>query len=301
MIKIISTHLSDSRFVYFQKKLLDKFMIEDFEFIVFDDSQNEMNRLNRKSDTFESQDKESIKKVCSDLSVRRVEIPNSIHTNPSLVHKNPSFVPNDPCGWCANAVQFSVNWCFDNLDPDDIVLNIDGDMFPICSFSVSEFMDGYNLAGVPQHREDIEYVWNGIFGFRVGGVDRDLFQWSPIPKCDVGGMMKYYLEKNPNYKKIFHLWSCTWNMDSLDTKNGIPAPHIVNFLDSLNYKIPDSIKIFIENDPRNVRSNNEILYFSEIYHPGLIHYRAGGNWDGFNRHEDRKKHFFNFFSHLINE
>jgi hypothetical protein len=301
MIKIISTHLSDSRFVYFQKKLLDKFILDDFEFIVFDDSKNDRNGGNKGSDSFLLYAGDTIKKVCSDLSVKRIEIPNSIHSDPSLVHKEPSFIFNDSCGWCANSVQFSVNWCFDNLDPSDIVLSIDGDMFPISNISISEFMKDFNLSGVPQNREGVEYLWNGIFGFRVGEIERDLFQWGTIVPCDVGGMMQFYLEKNPDYKKIWHLWSCSWNMDSLLENGELKEPHINKFLQTLDYEIPESIRSFTDHDPRNIQRGDATMLFSEIYHPGFIHYRAGGNWDGFNSHESRKEHLFNFFNILLNE
>jgi len=298
MIRIISTHISDPVFVYFQKKLLDKFISDDFEFIVFDDSENKNNFYSRRLGSFKP---DGIKKVCSELSIRRIEIPDSVHSNPSLVHKNISSISNDPTGWCANSVQFSVNWCFDNLDRGDIVFSIDGDMFPILSISITEFMKGYNLSGVPQHRENIEYIWNGIFGFRVGEIERDLFQWAPIPKCDVGGMMRYYLEKNPDYKKIWHLWSCTWNMNMLANKENINPPHVDRFLQTMDYKIPESLEYFTSRDPRNVKTGDTEMFFSELYHPGFLHYRAGGNWDSFDRHESRKKNLFNFFDILLKE
>jgi hypothetical protein len=300
MVRIISTHLGDPRFIYYQKMLLDKFISDEFEFIVFDDSNNTRNSFNKNSDSSGDYGSDSVEKICKDLSIRRITVPINVHDNPSLVHKDPRFINNDPCGWCANSVQFSVNWCFENLSDDDIVLSIDGDMFPIAPVDLISFLSNYSLAGVSQQRDEIEYVWNGIFIFKMGEIDKEFFQWSPIPKCDVGGMMSYYLQKNPAYKRILHLWSMTWNTERIVSVNdqGVP-PHIVDFLRDLDYQIPDPILEFSKKDPRNINRNGEELFFSEIYHPGFLHYRASGNWDGYNSHEKRKNMLFNSFDLIL--
>ena len=70
----------------------------------------------------------------------------------------------------------------------------------------------------------------------------------------------------------------------------------------MKVNLPDSSRIFLDNDPRNSRSQSgEIKFYSEIYTPGFIHYRAGGNWDGYAHHSQRKKHLFNFFDVLLNQ
>lgn len=289
MIKVISTHLADHRFVIYQKKLLDKFMKNEYELIIFDDSQNPNNHFNMVSDSFTGDLPTEMEIACRDLEIKRIPVPPSIHINPAEIHHGTNFLPNDPAGWCANSVQYSVNWCFSNLDDDDIVFSIDGDMFPISPMDLSGFLEDYDLCGVPQVRDDINYLWNGIFSFRVGKINRDLFQWGLLPGCDVGGRMKYYLDENPRYKKIYHLPSMTWNYDRI--KN----------TELMNYLIPEKIKMFTDKDPRNVRSGDEELFFSEIYQPGFFHYRASGNWDNYNKHEERKSILFQFFNSLLDE
>jgi hypothetical protein len=54
---------------------------------------------------------------------------------------------------------------------------------------------------------------------------------------------------------------------------------------------------FINNDPRNVEGNA----FSEIYQPGFLHYRAGGNWDMYGSHDSRKELLFTSMDKLIKE
>ena len=301
MIRIISCHTNDPSFIWYQKKLLDKFIIGDFEFIIFDDSNNRRNQIAKGIDTYDSSVPLKIKEVCENLGILRIEVPNSVHDNPGSVHKIRKHIIDDPCGWCSNSVQFLVNWCIQNLGDSDLILNIDSDMFPIVPMDLQEFIGDYPIAGVRQERDEINYLWNGIFMFKPEKIDAENFHWDMIEKTDVGGMMHYYLEKNPKYKKIWHLWSGTWNFK--DFLEGVKdREHINIFNAERNFELPDSSRIFLDNDPRNSRSQSgEIKFYSEIYTPGFIHYRAGGNWDGYAHHFQRKKHLFNFFDVLLNQ
>jgi len=144
----------------------------------------------------------------------------------------------------------------------DIIYNIDGDMFPINQISLREFIGDYPIAGVPQSRLNshyvVNYLWNGLFGFKPNEIKWDLFQrdthlitddpktGKPFPgiSTDVGGTMFFYLNEEPEYKKIIHLWSGSWNKETL-INNGILIPEVL-------------IKQ-LEKDPRNLNG----FYFSE--------------------------------------
>jgi len=295
MIRIISVHINEPRFIKYQKKLLDKFMEEDFEFIIFDDSQNRYNQIAKKVNSQIEDITNEIILICDELDIKRIPIPISVHDSPETVHLNRSHRIDDPAGWCSNSIQFAVNYCRDNFkEESEVVLNIDSDMFPISKLNISKFMDGNPLAGVPQQRTSngitVNYIWNGIFCFVPSSIEWNLFNWdlinnkqNPSLNCDVGGEMSKYIEKNPNYKKIMHLPSMQWNL-SMDK--------VLDFIS------PDNkILEFINNDPRNDKKNP----FSEIYHPGFLHYRAGGNWDSYVEHERRKEILFNSIEKLIEE
>lgn len=301
MIRIISCHTNDPSFIEYQKKLLDKFVEGNFEFIIFDDSNNQRNQIAKRIDTYDSSVPGRIKDICEDLGITRIEVPNSVHDNPGSVHKVRKHIIDDPCGWCSNSVQFLVNWCIQNLSDSDLIVNIDSDMFPIVPMNLNDFIGEFPLAGVHQEREGITYLWNGIFMFKPRQIDVENFHWDMIEKTDVGGMMSYYLKKNPGYKKIWHLWSGTWNSEDLLEKVN-SQEHINIFNTERNFELPESSGIFLENDPRNLKSpSGKIKFYSEIYTPGFIHYRAGGNWDGYAHHSQRKKYLFNFFDDILNQ
>jgi hypothetical protein len=298
MIRVISVHLNDSRFITYQKKLLDKFMLNPFEFIVFDDSGNNRNYLSRGINDFDPNVRKNIASVCEELGITRIEVPVSVHENPGSVHPYRSYIIDHPGEWCANSLQYAVNYCRENYSDCDIILNIDSDMFPILPIDIENHMENYNLLGVPQVRTNelisVEYLWNGLFAFRPKNIDWSMFYWDTCDvsddlkitsrfsgvHTDVGGLMFFYLRKHPDYKKIIHLYSGSWNRD-MTLSQGIEIPEIL--LSSL------------EKDPRNTRG----LYFSEFYPPGFLHYRAGGNWDSYTNHSERKENIFKSFDIML--
>jgi len=300
MLRIISVHINDSRFVYYQKKLLDKFIADPFEFIVFDDSGNSRNTYAKNIDPSKYGLGKSISEICNDLGVTRVNVPPTVHENPSSVHPYRNQVIDHPGEWCANSLQYAINYCKENYSESDIIVNIDSDMFPVIPLDINEYLGEFNLSGSPQivknesSNTSIEYIWNGLFFFRPKNIDWALFYWDTCDisddlkittrfsgiHTDVGGLMFFYLRKYPEYKKNHHLCSGAWSeKDSLSI--GIEIPRVL--LESL------------DKDPRN----NNGLYYSEFYPPGFLHYRAGGNWDLYKDHEKRKENLFKALDELI--
>jgi hypothetical protein len=300
MIRVISVHLNDSRFIYYQKKLLDKFMKSPFEFIVFDDSGNNRNHLSRSTNDFDPNIRKNIALTCDQLGIKRIEVPLSVHETPGSVHPYRSYVIDHPGEWCANSLQYALSYCKENYLDSDLIFNIDSDMFPILPLDLESYMEGFDISGVPQFRKNessgvsIEYLWNGIFGFKPQNIDWDLFYWDTCDisddlkitsrfsgiHTDVGGLMFFYLKKHPAYKKILHLWSGSWNRETAL---------------AINQPIPEQILNSLDLDPRN----NGGLYFSEFYPPGFLHYRAGGNWDSYSNHGGRKENLFKAFDIML--
>jgi hypothetical protein len=169
----------------------------------------------------------------------------------------------------------------DHLKYNQKTLVIDSDMFLVNDLNVEEKYNEYQLAVVPQFRNnntlaiDIPYVWNGLIYYDMPNVkNKHLLNWNTLGPIehgltDVGGNFYYYLKHTPDAKiyNIQHLWSCTWN------KSKFPQTLNNNLLN------------FLENDPKNVDNK----YYSEIYDELYLHYRAGGNWinEGKDIHEKR--------------
>lgn len=176
MIHIFTTVVNRPDFVRIQKTLFDKFLLDEYQFHVVDDSID---------DTISNKFKE----IC-------------LENNIKYYKKTEKFIGHDASKACAVAIQ----WTFDELlkknHSTDIVFLCDSDMFLVDKFSIADYMKDVIIAGLPQWREHIKYVWNGIMFFdmkKITDLDDNLnFDCGYVDGVltDVGGHMYYYFKKN---------------------------------------------------------------------------------------------------------
>lgn len=181
-VQIFTTVVNRPDFVEIQKKLFDKFLVDDYQFHVVDDS-IDMN--------LESQ----FKSVCDENGI-------------VYYKKPPRKIMMNPAQSCADAVQ----WTFDEIIKqnysEDIVFFCDSDMFLLDDFSIKEYMKDEVIAGHLQTRDHVYYMWNGIMFFdmkRIMEIDSDLdFSDGNIEgkMTDVGGKLYYYFERNKDKLKM---------------------------------------------------------------------------------------------------
>lgn len=175
-IQIFTSVVNRPDFLEIQKKLFDKFLINDYEFSIVDDSVNE-------DITFK------FKTICDDYNINYYKSPLD------LEHGNPS-----------TKVGNVIQWAFDEIikkkHSSDIVLWVDSDMFLIEEFDIQSYMKDCVISGLPQVRGNIKYMWNGLMFFNMPKIfdidpnikfNIDFIDGQPL---DTGGETYHYFKKN---------------------------------------------------------------------------------------------------------
>ena len=241
---LICTHsFNRPDFIEIQYKTFQRFLHDDYEFVVFNDAPQESTA-------------ETIRNVCEALGIRHIRIPQTIHSKPYL-ERLPGEDYNHPCIRCANVVQYSLDTL--GFGHEGIFAIIDSDMFLIRDFSVSKVMQDIDLMAVGQSSHHVRYIWNGLVFFNMETLpDKEAINFNcgrvdGVP-CDVGGYTAYYLMAHPYIKTKF-----------------IAAHHIKEDQVMTDREAADSnLRFLLEHKPHNVEFLLDYSFF---------HYRGGGNWD----------------------
>lgn len=134
-IYLITTAFNKPEFIGYQYRTFKKFITDDHEFVVFDDST---------SPDFEKR----IQNECLKFNIRYFKIPQELHK----------------CNWPDDIAKFlnspnslsapfrhsdGVQYAMDTIGytNDDVVAIVDSDLFAVRSFSIKEYLDGYSIAG----------------------------------------------------------------------------------------------------------------------------------------------------------
>lgn len=174
MIHIFTSVVNRPDFIILQNELFQKFLKDDYKFHVVDDS-------------IDSIISEQFQTICSENSF-------------SYYKKPERTVQLNPAQACADTVQ----WTYDSLikenHKNDIVFFCDSDLFLIDEFDIAEYMSDAIIAGLPQYRGSVTYMWNGIMFFNMPMMeDLDINFSDGIvdgEMTDVGGNTYYYFKKN---------------------------------------------------------------------------------------------------------
>lgn len=242
---IITHHFNRPDFIELQHKTLKAFMKSPYEFVVFNDAKTE--ELNN-----------AIESICHDLDIKCIRIPQSIHS-----------APKDAAICCADVVQYSLDVL--GFDYNGYVMILDADMFLLEPFDVNQYMENTLIAGHPQNRGHVNYIWNGILimdmvqlpnkksiHFGCGIVDGQL--------CDVGGNTYYYFQEHP---KVF-------------VKPMVPHHYLQYNRHRSRDHLPPKIAFCL----RRKICDSEFFIGTTFFH-----YRSGGNWNGQSeRYHQRKTH-----------
>ncbi len=258
-VLLITSAYNRPDFIEIQCKTFQKFLQDDYEFVVFNDaSQRKL--------------KKSIEEMCRKLGVRCVNIPQHIHDQPYL-KREPGEKFHAPGVRNANVVQYALrNLGFSH---DGIVAIIDSDMFLVKDFSIKKYLNEYQIAGVPQGKE-VQYLWIGIAFLNMSilpektTINFNCGKIKGVP-VDAGGYTHHYLKSHPECKvrhfaplhtpslscseclKIHEYHACTHNRDLLE-RSGFDENQITALHSGLQ-----NVEFFINGT--------------------FLHYRSGTNWD----------------------
>jgi len=174
MIHIFTSVVNRPDFAILQNQLFKKFLKNEYQFHIVDDSVEES-----VSGQFEL--------ICNQSGF-------------SYYRKPERAVQLNPAQSCADTVQ----WTYDNIirknHCDDIVLFLDSDMFLIDEFDIEEYMKDEIISGLPQVRGHVTYMWNGIMFFNMPKIEDKNIDFSDGviegQMTDVGGMTYWYFKKN---------------------------------------------------------------------------------------------------------
>lgn len=249
---ITTSVVNTPKFIELQDMCFKKFFVGDYHFVVYNDAKDWPDFSNY----YDSKAKYSINKTCNRLNIPVKEIPNQHHKDQQCAV------------WrCADACNAMLS---DHLNATEPVLCLDSDMFLVATMKEDNY-NAYEAAGVPQSRDGIHYIWNGLHYFNIPMMNnKHLLNWNPVPKTDVGGGMKDYILATPSEKIYYipHTCSDAWTLDQ--------APATIN---------NEALASFFKNDPRNIGDKLK----SEIYDDMFLHYCTGGNWEHRNALESQKR------------
>ena len=174
MIHIFTSVVNRPDFVLLQNKLFQKFLKNDYQFHVVDDSIDQT--ISEQFDT-----------ICSE--------------NGFSYYKKPErTVQMNPAQACADTVQWTYDTLIKENHKNDIVFFCDSDLFLIDEFDIVNYMNGAIIAGLPQYRGSVTYMWNGIMFFNVSMMEDLNINFSDgvieDELTDVGGHTYYYFKKN---------------------------------------------------------------------------------------------------------
>ena len=174
MIHIFTSVVNRPDFVLLQNKLFQKFLKNDYQFHVVDDSIDQT--ISEQFDT-----------ICSE--------------NGFSYYKKPErTVQMNPAQACADTVQWTYDTLIKENHKNDIVFFCDSDLFLVDEFDIVDYMNGAIIAGLPQYRGSVTYMWNGIMFFNMPMMEDLNINFSDgvieDELTDVGGHTYYYFKKN---------------------------------------------------------------------------------------------------------
>lgn len=223
-------------FLGLQLACLQKFMVEPFTFVVYNNADN-------------AKMENEIATECTQLNVSCIRVPQEVHKN-----------QNNPSNRCAKSLQYAYDKQIASHRPYSMVL--DTDMFLIRKFSIVDYLQGFDMAGIYQTREHIHYITNQLIMFHTS--------------------------------KLVHPWEITWDcglVDGVGTDVGGTFHNYMTQYPFIELKRIETIssqvldKKELSKTIRSVQLQNYLLHdygekpFSELYaDQTFLHLRAGSNW-----------------------
>jgi len=284
---LIMTHsYNRPDFIEMQHKTFKKLLADDYEFVVFNDAQDQ-------------QIAKQIDAMCAHYNIRCIRIPQQIHARPYLprVAGDPLNRPNIRH---ANCVQYS----FDVLgfDHDGIVFVIDSDMFLIRPLSIVEHMRGKDIVAVIQgSSNNVWYLWPGMMLLDMHKLpDKRSLNFNcgvaNGASVDSGGWSYYYLSKHSELTVVNLSSSTKWSYQLFLAHRD--AGRVADNTISDDLKINTYTTLgFNEKEIKFLLKKPDTFEFYWDLH--FLHYRGGTNHDKMSAEYNATK--TNLFRELIDD
>lgn len=245
---LIMTHcFNKPEFIEWQARLFDKFLIDDYEFVVFNDAPNDY-LFNQ------------TEKICRQLNLKCIPVPQEIHS-----------IRNGPSEACSDTIQYMMNTM--GFDFPGIAVIIDSDMFLIREFSIEETMKDFDICAYPQVRygihEEINYLLPNLMFFRNENLPDKYhlcFDLGLIDgvATDSAGHTYYYLKRHPEVR-----WLQTNLFYNLEVDSSPVSRELID--EYMRYPLVWQLL-------------TEKKFDYEFYIDfAFFHFRAGSNWNNMDR------------------
>lgn len=313
---LIFTHAYNRpNFIEMQYKTFKKFLLDDYEFIVWSDANNESMQ-------------QQIEAMCNKYSIRCIPIPQKIHDMPYLKRPLSGGLTeyHHPSNRNCNVVQYSLDTL--GFNHDDIVVSIDSDMFLIKRFSIKTYLNGYDLAGAalwcyqqwgthicsdhPQV-EPFRYLWIGLvflnmktmpnketINFNCGNLYNNI-------QVDAGGFTHCYLRDNKDAKlKNFYRRSLEPEKNKLPflicktcAMKKKPAPPCIHNTETLKKVGFEEKAIEMVQSLKLLGGRGRSIEF--LVNGAFLHYRGGTNYNNMPQeyHKRKTKLLTNFIESIL--
>lgn len=273
---VFTTGFNRPDFIELQYKLFEKFLEDDYQYIVISDANTPERR-------------ESIQGICDKLGILCYQVPQAIHDMPYL-QRQPEDNYNNPNVRHCNSVQ----WAWDNYfsQHEGPVMIIDSDMFLIRPFSVAKTLENYHFAGVFWGTADIEtgqpysYLWLALILLNnpiLPEKETICFNCGRLPNtqaiCDSGGWTSLYIKKFEDSLKIKmfsylqgHQFYCPYRYASEEAQTFDRFSNEEIYADLTRRGFAEAEINLILKKPNTI----ELLGDNHF-----LHYRAGSNYENY--------------------
>ena len=210
-IRILTFHCNHAEFLEYQCLALEKFLLDDYELFVFNDGFNE-------------KEHNAIQAVCERYHVKNVTYEQSWHETNPLNEQIRAALSTPPLG--NDFFRFStrdgypdiqkiyenvsvrhshlIQYALDHYgyDHEDIVVIMDGDVFPIQPIHIRALLTDVPIVGIDSEFRDKHYLWVPFIAFdpkRLPHLKDLRFHIDLIDGivCDTGSHSDQYLKNNP--------------------------------------------------------------------------------------------------------
>ena len=275
-VLIITHAYNRPDFIEIQAKTFQKFLQDEYEFVVFNDSPDPLMH-------------EAIRSMCSKWNIVCIPVPQSIHSMPYLPREEGDPL-NRPNIRHVNCIQYSLDTL--GFNHQGIVAIVDSDIFLVRPLALSEFMKDVEIAAVMRDADNsVYYLWPGLTFLAMDRLpNRETLNFNCGKAngaiVDSGGHTYYYLTDNPSVKLIMLSELFAYQLFCPDRF----APD--NFV--YDAKIPVDVQIaklkgwgFNDKEIKFLQQKPHTINYA--FNNTFLHYRAGTNYDNQSQHFEQIK------------
>lgn len=283
-VLIFSYSYNRPDFIEIQHKTFKKFLLDDYEFIIFNDAVDPVLY-------------QGIRQKCADLDIRCIDMPQNLHKSNSASVRN------------ADIVNYSLRQL--GFDYNGIVVLLDSDLFLVREFSIVEYMRNYALGGLYQERSSgptkVDYLWVGIVFLDMQKLpSRNSMDFSPGNikgvQVDTGGFTHHYLSRNRDvpvrymnsYSAFYANKELTGFICPQCDKESFPCRHALENLQAFGLFDKEQVGFLL------AKHGNTGEYFLD---GNFYHYGSGTNWTNHSPtyHEEKTRSLNAYIQAILKE